>query len=164
MSSIEKVQTFTLQKQKYLGALIGNDNFWKTHGLGCGWDNLGKLGGDEGSGLTVVSGDDMLDLLDPEPSPSSCVVPYMVVETVHAAVYMFVAVSVCLVAIADPMSRLLLHSKVVSFFLCCCILVYPGKRRRVSDYEDEEECKHCCGLKERERDPYIAAYCVSRWS
>lgn len=78
-----------LQTERYLGLVIGNDNFWKTQGLGCG-QSLNSSGDDEGSGVLV--GDGGYELLEVE-LPSSCAISYTIVETVHAVLYMLIAVS-----------------------------------------------------------------------
>lgn len=72
-----------LQMEHYLGR---GDNYWKTHGLLCSHkDDSGS-----GSGYDFSGGDD-LRLLEME--PDRCLVFYSVVETVHASVFILLAVS-----------------------------------------------------------------------
>lgn len=70
--------------------MIGNDNFWKSHGLGCGQAAINSSGDEIGSGILI--GDGGYELLEVELS-SSCIISYTIIETVHAALYMLIAVS-----------------------------------------------------------------------
>ena len=99
------------QKEHYLGLVIGNENFWRSHGLGCGnaINNNGSggsgsdVGGDinityaeegSGSGLSLGgSGYELLEVGDGAELLDSCTVPYALIETIHATIYMLIAVS-----------------------------------------------------------------------
>ena len=84
---------FFLQKEQYLGILVGKDNYWKGHSILCtlASANSTYIDDDEyGSGILINDGGSELLELD----PTGCLISYAIIETVHAAVYMFIAVSV----------------------------------------------------------------------
>lgn len=71
------------KKEHYLGLSVGNDNWWRTHGMGCR-----ETGDEEGSG-------------NDDSGTVECTASYATIETIHATVYMFLALitlllSVCL--------------------------------------------------------------------
>lgn len=83
----------SVQMETYLGILVGNDNYWKSHGLGClraapdntsedGSAQLSSGNDTEGSGQEVLSSESQ-----------GCIVSYSIVETIHATFYIFFAVS-----------------------------------------------------------------------
>ena len=84
------------QKEHYLGLLIGNDNWWRTHGIDC---RLVPVGGGSGAadGVTdqvVGSGAGTGGQEQWEESEyTSCLLSYTVIETVHAAIFMFLTVN-----------------------------------------------------------------------
>lgn len=96
------------QKEHYLGVLIGNDNYWRTHGIKCGvglesstGDENGMSSGNSGMGMESstgdegsgnYSGDGGIEMLEVA-LENTCLVSYSVIETIHAAIYMFIAVS-----------------------------------------------------------------------
>lgn len=63
--------------------MVGNDNWWRTHGISC----------------TSVSGDGSggpwngTESNQWEEFGDTCVLPYTVIETVHAAIFMFLTVT-----------------------------------------------------------------------
>ena len=82
---------FFLQKEEYLGILVGKDNYWKGHGIQCMLvpTNSSFADDDYGNELLINDGESELVELDTE----TCLISYTLIETVHAAVYMFIAVS-----------------------------------------------------------------------
>ena len=98
------------QKEHYLGLLIGNDNWWRTHGIGC---RLVTVGGD-GSGAAAGAGtaDQEMEAVVGSGAITtgaggdgggqgqtqwgeelvSCLLSYTVIETIHAALFMFLTV------------------------------------------------------------------------
>ena len=64
-----------------MGLLIGNDNWWKTHGVGC--SPIAKTGSGAGSGAGTQW----------EEPGDTCLVPYTVIETVHASIFTFLTVN-----------------------------------------------------------------------
>ena len=91
---------FFSQKEHYLGLLIGNDNWWRTHGIGCrlvtvGGGGSGAAADQEmeamGSGATAAAGGGANGGNGEE--YTSCLLSYTVIETVHAALFMFLTVS-----------------------------------------------------------------------
>ena len=95
------VKHFFPQKEHYLGLLIGNDNWWRTHGIGCrlvtvGGGGSGAAADQEmeavGSGATAAAGGGGANGGNGE-EYTSCLLSYTVIETVHAALFMFLTVS-----------------------------------------------------------------------
>ena len=73
-----------------MGLLIGNDNWWKTHGIDC---RLVPVGGSGAADQQVVgSGTNGREQWEEE---YTCLLSYTVIETVHAAVFMFLTVNCC---------------------------------------------------------------------
>lgn len=72
-----------------MGLLIGNDNWWRTHGIGCSSPTSGTASGD-GSGAGILWEDFATQW---EESGDTCLLPYTVIETVHASIFMFLTVS-----------------------------------------------------------------------
>ena len=64
-----------------MGLMIGNDNWWRTHGIGC--SPIAMTGSGAGSGTGTQW----------EESEDTCLVPYTVIETVHASIFMFLTVN-----------------------------------------------------------------------
>ena len=81
----------SLQKERYLGFLVGNSNYWKTHGINCYNELANNSGFGELDTNSSFGGGSGLD--DEESEPVKCLVQYSIVETVHAVVYMLVMVS-----------------------------------------------------------------------
>lgn len=89
-----------LQKERYLGLLVGNNNYWKTHGINCNSElgtnsSFGELeiaDSSFGGGSGVDGGEEL--------EPTECLVQYSIVETVHATVYMLITVSSPVMAVA----------------------------------------------------------------
>ena len=87
------------QKEHYLGLLIGNDNWWRTHGIDCHLVTVGDGSGaaagttdqqeEVGSGATAGHGGQ--EQWGDE--YTSCLLSYNVIETMHAALFMFLTVS-----------------------------------------------------------------------
>ena len=98
------------QKEHYLGLLIGNDNWWRTHGIGCrlvpvGSDGSGAAAGAGGTAdqemeavvgsgaITTGAGGDGGGQGQWGEELVSCLLSYTVIETIHAALFMFLTVS-----------------------------------------------------------------------
>ena len=60
-----------------MGLVIGNDNWWRTHGIGC--TSLVVTGSGAGMG---------------EEPEDTCLASYTLIETVHASLFMFLTVSI----------------------------------------------------------------------
>lgn len=73
------------QKERYLGLSFGNDNWWRKHGISCSEEQDG-------------SGDDLT-------ADTECPLTYAAIETIHAAVYMFLAVITLLLSLYLLFSR-----------------------------------------------------------
>lgn len=76
--------------------MVGNDNWWKSHGIGCqSSEPSGGGGGDfEGSGFgSGVNGGREGGGEQLEEDRSSCLLSYAAVETIHAVVFMLFTVS-----------------------------------------------------------------------
>lgn len=87
-----------------MGLLIGNDNWWQTHGIDCrlvtvggGGSGAAAVGATDhemavvGSGAIATGGANGGDGAGEE--YTSCLLSYTVIETIHAALFMFLTVS-----------------------------------------------------------------------
>lgn len=71
--------------------LIGNDNYWKGHGIQCMLVpaiNSTVMTDDNGSGFLISGGGETTEL-----DHGNCLISYTLIETMHAAIYMLIAVS-----------------------------------------------------------------------
>ena len=66
--------------------MVGNDNWWRTHGIDC------RLVPVSGSGADQVVDGSGAGREQPE-DEYTCLLSYTVIETVHAAVFMFLTVN-----------------------------------------------------------------------
>jgi len=64
------------EKEHYLGLTFGNDNWWRKNGIGCPGSSAEERGSGGGRGME-----------------EECLVSYAVTETIHASIYMALAVS-----------------------------------------------------------------------
>ena len=63
--------------------MVGNDNWWRTHGIGC--TSVAVTGSGAGSG--AGGGEQGAEPED------TCLASYTLIETVHASLFMFLTVS-----------------------------------------------------------------------
>ena len=77
-----------VQKEHYLGLVIGNDNWWRTHGINCKSSSLVST-----ANVTNQTGGSGESAIEEE----GCVLSYAVIETIHAAIYMLLTVSLPMV-------------------------------------------------------------------
>ena len=85
-----------------MGLLIGNDNWWRTNGIDCrlvtvGGGGSGAAADQEmaavGSGVTAAAGAGASGSDGELEEYMSCLLSYTVIETIHAALFMFLTVS-----------------------------------------------------------------------
>jgi hypothetical protein len=97
----------SLQKEHYLGLVIGNDNWWRTHGIDCRLETVG--GGGSGAAAAGATDHEMAVVGSGATAAgaagsinggggageeyTSCLISYTVIETIHAALFMFLTVS-----------------------------------------------------------------------
>lgn len=93
---------FSPQKEHYLGLLIGNDNWWRTHGIDC---RLVTVGGGSGAAAGTTDQQEVVGSGDTAAGGGHggqeqwgeeytlCLLSYNVIETIHAALFMFLTVS-----------------------------------------------------------------------
>lgn len=75
--------------------MIGNDNWWKSHGIGCNspTTTAGSGADERGSG---TEGEEQWEEM------GDCLLSYTVIETVHAALFMFLTVINIFINIQSP--------------------------------------------------------------
>ena len=135
-----------MQSEKYLGVLVGS-SYWKTHGVRCSQEQQmnNSVQGEEGS--AVLSNSSGMEIVDSD--SDDCLVAYSTVETVHAAIYAFIAVSSCRVLLFLLVKPCFYACQVISFILCTTFLLCPRRSNQIEDFDDDEECRLHLGRYEK---------------
>ena len=115
-----------LQKEHVLGLVVGNDNWWRTHGIRCSSpEETAGSGGGSGMGRSL-SGD-------------TCLLSYTTIETIHAAIFMLLTVNISIPQVTTIVKAILsittLYFTASGDNICAvpCVAVFSRKEAKTDN-------------------------------